>query len=63
VVLLPRSQRKADAVYFDPNSAFDLALHALLLHKLTDCGYVHIGSYQTNRLYFVRCSGALLSPF
>jgi hypothetical protein len=39
------SQRQADVVYFDLSNVLDLIPHALLLHKLTDCGisagYVH----------------------
>jgi hypothetical protein len=63
-----RSQRQADAVYFDLSNAFDLVPHNLLLHKLSSYGlsdgYVSwFRSYLTNRDSRVRISGTLSLPF
>jgi sarcosine oxidase/L-pipecolate oxidase len=65
---LVSSQGKADAIYFDLRSAFDLVPHTLLLQKLSAFGlsgdYANwFCSYLTNRQYQVRVSGILSSPF
>jgi hypothetical protein len=63
-----RSQRQADAVYFDHSNASDLAPHNLLLHKLSSFGFSDgyvswFRSYLTNRQSRVRISGTLPLPF
>jgi hypothetical protein len=65
---LAGSQGHADTIYFDPNSAFHLVLHTLLLHKLSafglSGGYVNWScSFLSNRQSQVRISGILPTPF
>jgi hypothetical protein len=59
-----RSQRQADAVYFDLSNAFDLVPHNMLLHKLSSFGFFNayvswFRSYLSNRQSRVSVSGTL----
>jgi hypothetical protein len=68
VTSVVRSQRQADAVYFDLSHAFDLVPHNMLLRKLGSFGfsdaYVNwFRSYLINRQSRVRISGTLSLPF
>jgi hypothetical protein len=63
-----RSQRQADAVYFDLSNAFDIVPHNLLFHKLSSFGFSDgyvswFRSYLTDRQSRVHISGTLSQPF
>jgi hypothetical protein len=65
---LVTSQGQADAIYFDPSSAFDLVPHTPLLQKLSafglSDGYVNwFCSNLTNRKSQVRAPKTFPSPF
>jgi hypothetical protein len=65
---LVRSQRQADAVYFDLSNTFDLVPHFLLprefsASRLTD-GYANcFSSYISNRKSQISLSGVVSSPY
>jgi hypothetical protein len=68
MTLVFRSQRQADAVYFNLSNAFVLVPHNLVLHKLSSFGFSDsyvswFRSYLTNRQSRVRISVTLSLPF